>query len=86
MIEFDHKICNEIGLHARPAGNLVKLVKTFSSKVTIEKEGKDPVSGTSLLKVMGLGAMKGDTVHMTIEGDDEEQAAKSIKEYMDTNL
>lgn len=86
MKEFTHIIANEIGLHARPAGNLVKLAKTFSSKVTIEKAGKPPVGGTALMKVMGLCAMKGDEVKITIEGEDEEKAFESIKKYMDENL
>ncbi len=86
MKEFTHIIANEIGLHARPAGNLVKLAKSFSSKVTIEKAGKPPVNGTALMKVMGLCAMKGDEVKITIEGEDEEKAFESIKKYMDENL
>ena len=86
MKEFTHTITNEIGLHARPAGNLVKLVKTFSSSVTVEKEGKAPVSARALMKVMGLGAMKGDTVKLVIEGEDEDAAFESIQKYMQENL
>ena len=52
MKEFTYIIEDEIGIHARPAGNLVKLIKTFSSTVTLEKEGKPPVSGTALMKIM----------------------------------
>ncbi|MCR5540312.1 MAG: HPr family phosphocarrier protein [Ruminococcus sp.] len=86
MKEFTYIIEDEIGIHARPAGNLVKLIKTFSSTVTIEKEGKPPVSGTALMKIMGLGVKCGDTVKFTITGDDEEAALQQIAEFMDANL
>ena len=86
MKEFTYTIKDEIGIHARPAGNLVKLIKGFSSSVTIEKEGKPPVNGTALMKLMGLGVKCGETVKFTIEGDDEEEAAKGIEEFMNANL
>lgn len=86
MKEFTYTIKDEIGIHARPAGNLVKLIKGFSSSVTIEKDGKPPVNGTALMKLMGLGVKCGETVKFTIEGDDEEAAAKGIEEFMNANL
>jgi phosphocarrier protein len=86
MKEFTYTIKDEIGIHARPAGNLVKLIKGFSSSVTIEKEGKPPINGTALMKLMGLGVKCGDTVRFTVEGDDEEAAAKGIEEFMKANL
>ena len=86
MKEFTYTIKDEIGIHARPAGNLVKLIKGFSSSVTIEKEGTPPVNGTALMKLMGLGVKCGETVKFRIEGDDEEAAAKGIEEFMNNNL
>lgn len=81
-----YTIKDEIGIHARPAGNLVKLIKGFSSAVTIEKEGKPAISATALMKLMSLGVKCGDTVKFTVEGDDEEAAAKAIEEFMSANL
>ncbi|MBR5089951.1 MAG: HPr family phosphocarrier protein [Ruminiclostridium sp.] len=86
MKEFAYTIKDEIGIHARPAGNLVKLIKGFSSSVTIEKEGKPAVNGTALMKLMGLGVKCGETVKFTVEGDDEEAAVKAIEEFMSANL
>lgn len=86
MKEFFYTIKDEIGIHARPAGNLVKLIKEFSSSVTIEKEGKPAINATALMKLMGLGVKCGDTVKFTVEGEDEESAAKAIEEYMNANL
>lgn len=86
MKEFTYTIKDEIGIHARPAGNLVKLIKGYSSSVTIEKEGKPAINATALMKLMGLGVKCGDTVKFTITGDDEEAAAKGIEEFMQANL
>ncbi|MBQ9427990.1 MAG: HPr family phosphocarrier protein [Clostridia bacterium] len=86
MKTFTYTIKDEVGIHARPAGNLVKRIKDFTSTVTIEKEGKPPVSGTALMKLMGLGVKCGDTVTFKIEGDDEAAAAAAIEEFMNANL
>ena len=86
MKEFTYTIKDEIGIHARPAGNLVKLSKGFDSSVTIEKEGKPAVNGTALMKLMGLGVKCGETVKFTVDGADEEAAAAAIEEFMNANL
>ena len=86
MKEFSYTIKDAIGIHARPAGNLVKLIKGYSSTVTVEKEGKPPINASALMKLMGLGVKCGDTVKFTIEGEDEDAAAKGIEEFMNANL
>jgi len=86
MKSFTYKIKDAVGIHARPAGNLVKLIKGFGSTVTVEKEGKPSVNGTALMKLMGLGVKCGDVVTFKVEGEDEEAAAKAIEEFMSANL
>ena len=86
MKTFTYTITDAVGIHARPAGNLVKLVKTLGSTVMIEKPGKPAVNATALMKLMGLGIKCGDTVTFTVEGGDEEAAAKAIEEFMSANL
>ena len=85
MKTFSYTIKDEVGIHARPAGLLAKLAKTFSSTITIEKDGKS-VNATKLMMLMGMGIKCGDTVNFTVEGDDEEAAAKAIEEFMAANL
>lgn len=86
MKTFAYTIKDEIGIHARPAGNLVKLIKGFTSTVTIEKEGKPAINGSALMKLMGLGVKCGDTIKFTIEGEDEDAAVAAIEEFMGANL
>ena len=53
MKSFSYTVKDELGLHARPAGLLVKEVKNFQSKVTLEKDGKS-VDASRLMAVMLL--------------------------------
>ena len=85
MKSFTYTIKDSAGIHARPAGNLVKLIKGLDSKVMIEKGGKS-VDVTKLMMLMGLGVKCGDTVTFTVEGGDEEAAAKAVEDFMTANL
>ena len=85
MKEFKYVVTDNEGIHARPAGELVKLVKGFESTVSIEKEGKK-VDCRKLLALMGLGVKKGHEVTFTIEGADEEAAYETVSKFMHDNL
>lgn len=85
MKSFSYKVKDELGIHARPAGMLVKEVKNFQSKVTLEKDGKS-VDASRLMAVMGMGVKKDQTVTVTVEGDDEDAACDAIKAFFETNL
>lgn len=85
MKSFNYTIKDEIGIHARPAGLLVKAAKGFTSEITIEKDGKS-TSALKLMAIMGMGVKCGDTVTVTCEGDDEEAAVKAMEEFFSENL
>ena len=85
MKQFTYTITDPIGIHARPAGLLVKAVKPFTSSVTLEKDGKT-VSAAKLMAVMGMGVKCGDSLTVTVEGEDEEQAAAAVETFFRENL
>ncbi len=85
MKEFKYVITDEIGIHARPAGMLAKEAKAFSSKITLEANGKS-AEVTKLMAVMSLGVKSGAEVTIKAEGDDEDAAIAKMKEFMETNL
>ena len=85
MKTFTYTIKDEVGIHARPAGLLAKAAKEFSSEILIEKNGKQ-VNATKLMMLMGLGVKQGETVTVTINGEDEEAAAKAMEEFFTANL
>ena len=85
MKSFSYTVKDELGIHARPAGMLVKEVKNFQSKVTLEKDGKS-VDASRLMAVMGMGVKKNQTVTVTVEGNDEDAACEALKAFFKANL
>lgn len=85
MKQFTYTIKDELGVHARPAGLLVKLAKKYASKVTIEKDGKTS-DMRKLMAVMGLGIKQGETITVTVEGEDETVAAEEIAAFLNENV
>ena len=85
MIEFKYVIQDKEGIHARPAGVLVKAATEFKSNIQINKDGKKG-DLKRIFGVMGLGIKQGDEVVITIEGEDEAEAAEIIEELMKKNL
>ena len=85
MQQFTYTITDPIGIHARPAGLLVKAAKALDSAVTIQK-GEMAVSATKLMNLMGMGIKQGDQITVTIEGGDEEGSRKAMEQFFQENL
>ena len=85
MKTFEYVIKDEVGIHARPAGVLVKEAKKHESKIIISCNGKS-AEATKLMEVMGLGVKCGQTVEVSVEGADEDTVAEEIKKFFETNL
>ena len=85
MRTFQYTIKDEIGIHARPAGELCRLAKEFQSEVTISAEGKT-ADGKRLMAVMALGVKHGQTVAVEISGPDEVEVEKKLGAFFETKL
>ncbi len=85
MKSFTYTIQEAVGIHARPAGLLVKEVKKYQSTITISKDDKS-VNALKLMALMGMGIKCGDTVTVSIEGPDEEEAAQALEAFFKENL
>ena len=85
MKEFKYTITDAQGIHARPAGLLVKEAAGFASSIKMEKDGKE-VDAKRILGVMGLGAKKGSVITLRAEGDDEAQAIEALSAFLKANL
>ena len=85
MKNFSYVITDEIGIHARPAGLLVKEAKKYASKVVIKANGKS-AEATRLMAIMGMGVKCGQTVEVEVSGDDEDTAFAGMKAFFDENL
>jgi phosphocarrier protein HPr len=85
MISKDYPITAAEGLHARPATNLVRLVKKYKS-VTIIKKGEKTIKLNSMLNLLSMALKGGDMITIVIEGDDEIEAAAAIDHFFSDEL
>ena len=88
MKTFDYVITDPVGIHARPAGMLVKAVKDLAgagSAITVTK-GEKTVDARKLMALMGMGIKQGDTVTINVDGGDEESVAGALESFFKENL
>ncbi len=81
MITREATIVNELGLHARPAAQFVKLANSFASHIEVVKDSL-AVNGKSIMGVMMLAAEQGSTIAIRAAGDDEAQAAAALADLV----
>ncbi len=86
MKEFDYKIQDKLGIHVRPAGQLAQVVKEKPDVVVTISNGDKTADVTKLFAVMGLAVKCGDTVHITVEGKDEEIVANEVETFLKEHL
>lgn len=70
------------GLHARPASLFVQAAKAVGVPVMISKDGSDPVSASSMLRVLTLGAKCGDVVTLSAEGEGADEALAALAKVL----
>lgn len=85
MIEFKHVVKDPMGLHARPAGMLVKAVAPYASKVTVTGPSGS-ADAKRLMALMRLAIKTAVEITVTVEGADEEKAAAELQAFMAENL
>lgn len=78
MLERRIRISNQLGIHARAAAKLVRLVGTFESTVTLS-HGGTTVDAGSILDLMALAVGYGNYVHVVVNGVDEIEATRQIE-------
>lgn len=85
MKKLEHQIADPIGIHARPTERLAQVAGAFQSKIVIAAHG-DETEAIYPLSVLGLNIRHGDVVTVTIEGQDEVQAAQAIADVLKESL
>ena len=86
MKQFSYTITDPIGIHARPAGMLAQLAKSFADTAVTFTKGDQTVKATQLMKLMNLGVKAGDEVTIGVEGGDEAAAAAALEDFFKNNL
>jgi phosphotransferase system HPr (HPr) family protein len=79
------RICNTLGLHARPAMQFVDVANQFTSRVTVHKGGEEPAEadGKSVMQMIILAATEGTPLRIEAEGEDAEQAVGKLVELVE---
>lgn len=85
MKSFVYTITDPVGLHARPAGLLVKEVKKYASMVMVKK-GEKASDAKKLMMLMGLGVKCGDEITVEVIGADEDTAVAELEAFFKANL
>jgi len=85
MTEFTFTVKDSSGIHARPAGLLVKEATKYKSDIKIKHNGKE-ADAKRIFSVMSLSAKCGDTLKITISGEDETHAKECFEDFLKKNL
>ena len=85
MKEIKHVLTDPLGIHARPAGLLIRMAGKFKCDIQIGSTAK-MVNAKRIIGVMALTLKQGDEVTLTFNGEDEEEAAAEIGQFLAENL
>lgn len=77
VVEREFTVRRELGLHARPAGELVQLASRFRSEIEVGR-GSEWVSGRSVLSLLSLAAVQGTRLTVRASGEDAESAVEAL--------
>lgn len=70
-------INNELGLHARPANEFIKEASKFKAEIKVIKNNTE-YNGKSIIGILSMGAIKGDTITIAAKGEDEKEAVEAL--------
>ena len=87
MKKINYTVVAEAGIHARPAGLLVKQAASFKSDIKLlnEENGKE-ADLKRLMTVMALGVKQGNSIVVTVEGEDEDEAYTVLESFLKENF
>jgi len=82
------QVINEVGLHARPASEFVKLAGQFQADLSVRNKtaGSNAVDAKSILSVLTLGVEKGHEIELIGEGEDETEAIQALQELIESDF
>ena len=85
MKEINFTVTDPLGIHARPAGVLVKEAKKYNSKITVWK-GDKSCDMRKLLALMGMAVKQNDEIIVQVVGEDEDACAAAIEKFLKENF
>lgn len=82
MCESSESVVLPADLHARPAGQVTRVATGLDARVWLTVAGREEVDARSVLAVMGLGAVAGQTVTVRAEGPQAAEAAAAVSSVL----
>ncbi len=79
MVTFDYRINDEMGLHARPVGLVVKAVSPYKNTMVRIRFGEKTADAKRMFAVLGLQVKKGDEIAIEVEGENEKEIVENIR-------
>ena len=87
MLEATIRVVNHLGLHARAAGQLVKLAKRFKSRINLRKpDGSAEADAKSMLSILALAASINSLLVLVTHGEDEAEAMDAVKDLFESGF
>ena len=80
MIEKSIEVFIKNGLHARPAGELVKMLKQYDCDVFLIK-GEKKINLKSIIQIMSTSIRENDVIRVQVNGKDEAEAARKLEKF-----
>lgn len=74
------EVTDPIGLHARPASQIVKVVKLAGLPVKMGRDARSLVAANSPLQLMALKVKSGETLQVTVDATEEAEAMKLVED------
>ena len=85
MKEKKFTIENKLGIHARPASDIIKIVSKYNSEVTLSTSNSK-ANAKSLLKIITLGARQGTELTVSVDGEDEDEVLDCLSKLIESNF
>jgi phosphocarrier protein HPr len=85
MVEREITIMNKLGLHARPAAQLVQTASKFQSEIKLKRKNLE-VNAKSIMGVMMLAAELGSKITISVEGPDEQEALEAVAKVIQSRF
>ncbi len=87
MKTIEYVITDPVGVHARPAGLLVKKAASYKSNIMLKNmETGKSADAKRIMSVMSLGVKQGNKIELSIEGEDEDAASSGLEDFLKEHL
>lgn len=80
MASFEYRVQDPVGLHARTAGKFVKKAQELGGDIAVSFKGAQ-ADAKGLFAVLRLGVKGGDTILVTVQGENAEETARLFQQY-----